>query len=81
MSNNFKEIESRAVLPAYVKQQTLGNLETMKVMLKVLDLFLVKAGSTLSRSLEAQGPEMDLLPPVDDDDQEDDHNSQESENH
>lgn len=49
--NVFQEIESNEKLPPHVKRETLGTLFSMKMLADFIDLFVVKAGATLSGSL------------------------------
>ncbi|MEM6764911.1 MAG: hypothetical protein AAF824_22465 [Bacteroidota bacterium] len=62
MENNFKDIEPLAVLPDRVKQETLAQLEAIKLLMGMVDLFTSKAGSTISASLSGS-VELPSLPP------------------
>ena len=53
MGYNFKDIEPRAVLPDRIREETLGQLETIKLLMGMVDLFTSKAGSTIGASLSA----------------------------
>ena len=55
-SNNFKKIESEASLPPEVKKETLSNLDSMKLVLDLVDLFFFKASSTFAGSLSPDSP-------------------------
>ncbi len=53
MSNNFKKLETEANLPPEVKKETLSNLDSMKLVLELVDLFFFKAGNTFAGSLSS----------------------------
>lgn len=55
MSNVFQDISPDDKLPEDVRQQTLSNLYTLRLVLDVMDLFVVKAGATLGESLSQAG--------------------------
>lgn len=54
MSNVFKEIEGDDRLPEEVKKQTLSNLHNLRLIMEVVDLFVVKAAATFTSSLGEQ---------------------------
>lgn len=51
-SNAFKKIESNEKLPDHIKRETLGSLFSMKMLADFIDLFVVKAGSVFSASID-----------------------------
>ncbi len=55
MTDIFKEIESMAELPASVKRETMSNLDTVKLMLDLVDLFFIKPGNAVTDSLSGGG--------------------------
>ncbi|RMG26835.1 MAG: hypothetical protein D6730_08205 [Bacteroidetes bacterium] len=59
MSNNFQELEPKQGMPGHIKdllkRQTMGHLSTMRMIIDVVDLFFVKAGTTLSQSITPPG--------------------------
>lgn len=48
--NNFQEIEPRDTLPAHIKAQTMSSLGTLKLIMDMVDLFIVKGAFTLGQS-------------------------------
>ena len=52
-NNNFKHIEPEHELPEHVKKETLSNLDTLRLVLDVVDLFCLKANSVWVRSLSS----------------------------
>lgn len=70
MFDNFKEIEPDDLLPAHIKQATLSNIDTSKLIYSLVDLFLVKAGATMGASLDfsqtpGESPQHSLEAPSD----------------
>ncbi|MEM6628716.1 MAG: hypothetical protein AAF694_03550 [Bacteroidota bacterium] len=55
-NNNFKKIEPEATLPPEVKKETLSNLDSMKLVLDLVDLFFFKASNTFAGSLSPDSP-------------------------
>jgi len=53
MTDNFKEIESKAELPERVKRETLSNLDVSRLILDIVDLFFIKPGNAIADSLSA----------------------------
>ena len=53
MDNNFKKLEPDASLPPEVKKETLSNLDSMKLVLDLVDLFFSKASSTFAGTLSS----------------------------
>lgn len=51
MSNVFQEISPDDELPGEVRQQTLSNLYSLRLVLDVLDLFVVKGSAVLGEAL------------------------------
>jgi len=58
MSNVFQEISPDDELPEEVRQQTLSNLYSLRLVLDVMDLFVVKAGAAMGDAIasSASGP-------------------------
>jgi len=63
MKNNFDELDSDTRLPNFIKtklkRETMGNLNAMRTLLDIMDLFFVKAGATLSQSFSSQTSQED----------------------
>lgn len=55
MSNNFETLEADKALPENVKRETLGNLDTIKLVLDLVDMFMIKASTAFTESVNATG--------------------------
>lgn len=49
--NPFKQIEPEDKLPPETKGETLSNIFSLKLVLDLIDLFVVKAGATFGTSI------------------------------
>jgi hypothetical protein len=57
MSNVFQEIMPDDELPEEVRQQTLSNLYSLRLVLDVMDLFVVKAGAAMGEMIGSSAPD------------------------
>lgn len=54
MSNAFKKIEPKDNLPKRVKKETLSNIFSLKLIMDIVDLFVVKGASSLSQAISGE---------------------------
>lgn len=55
--NAFKQIEPDDNLPAGTKSETLSNIFSLKLVLDLVDLFVVKAGASFGVSISGPEPQ------------------------
>ena len=51
MGNIFQEIESDATIPPQVKEEMISNLEAIKLVADLVDLFFIKGTSVATQAL------------------------------
>jgi hypothetical protein len=56
MSNVFQDIMPDDELPEDVRQQTLSNLYSLRLVLDVMDLFVIKAGAAFGEVIASSSP-------------------------
>lgn len=53
--NNFKELEPTDNLPIHIKEEVMGNLGSIRMIMDMVDLFLVKGLFSLAQSVAPNG--------------------------
>ena len=57
--NAFKNIESNENIPDSVKKEMLSNLDTIKLVADFVDLFFIKGGNVIGKSLASGSTELE----------------------